>query len=140
MKKAIVLDANILIRAVLGVKMMGLLESHHESVQFFTPSSCFEDAANYLPHLLEKRGIPGDCVMDVLESLKCLVIPIDDALLVADQARAKQRLVSRDEQDWAILATAMAFDCPIWTEDKDFFGCGVAVWNTQNIRYFLHHD
>jgi predicted nucleic acid-binding protein len=39
----------------------------------------------------------------------------------------RQRLNKRDEEDWPVVAAALAFDCPIWTEDTDFFGCGVAT-------------
>lgn len=140
MKKTIVLDANILIRAVLGAKVMALLEKHHGHVQFFAPDSCYEDALKYLPSILEKKGIKASLITQVIEQLKVLVIPVDDTLVEIYKTQAIQRLYNRDEQDWAILALALALDCPIWTEDKDFFGCGVAVWNTQNIQYFLHND
>jgi hypothetical protein len=31
----------------------------------------------------------------------------------------------------------LALGCPIWTEDTDFFGCGVAIWTSNNIGMFL---
>lgn len=42
-----------------------------------------------------------------------------------------------DENDWPVLATAIALACPVWTEDEDFFGTGVAVWTTNRIEIFL---
>jgi hypothetical protein len=27
-----------------------------------------------------------------------------------------------DSEDWPVLACALILDCPIWTEDRDFFG------------------
>ena len=36
-----------------------------------------------------------------------------------------------------ILAAALALGCPIWTEDTDFFGCGVATWTSASIGSFL---
>jgi hypothetical protein len=58
--KAIVLDANILIRAVLGQKVRDLILTHANSVQFFAPDIAYADARNYLPPLLEKLpcGMP----------------------------------------------------------------------------------
>ena len=50
---------------------------------------------------------------------------------------ARQRLFRRDEDDWPILAAALALDCPIWTEDTDFFGCGVAIWTTDRVELHL---
>ena len=50
---------------------------------------------------------------------------------------ARQRLFRRDESDWPILATALALDCPIWTEDTDFFGCGVPTWTTDRVELYF---
>ncbi len=43
----------------------------------------------------------------------------------------------RDLNDWPIVATALTLDCPIWTEDKDFFGSGMSTWTTDRIHLFL---
>ena len=53
------------------------------------------------------------------------------------EAEARERLGSRDPDDWPILATALALGCPIWTEDTDFFGCGVATWTSNRVEIFL---
>ena len=55
--KAIVLDANILIRAVLGKRVRELLFEHAATVQFFASDVAYADARKYLPGLLEKRGV-----------------------------------------------------------------------------------
>jgi hypothetical protein len=39
-----------------------------------------------------------------------------------------------------ILATALALASPVWTEDADFFGTGVAVWTTNRIELFLETE
>jgi predicted nucleic acid-binding protein len=44
---------------------------------------------------------------------------------------------ARDPEDWPVLAAALALGCPIWTEDADFFGCGVATWTSVSIDIFL---
>ncbi len=31
----------------------------------------------------------------------------------------------------------LVLDCPIWTEDSDFFGTGVATWTTDRIHLFV---
>jgi predicted nucleic acid-binding protein len=77
--KAVVLDANILIRAVLGKRARELLIDHAAAVKFFAP----------------------------------------------------------DADDWPVLACAMTIGCPIWTEDADFFGTGVATWTTDRIELYL---
>jgi len=57
----LVLDANILIRAVLGRRVRELLERYAvRGVRFLAPEAAFEEASKYLPMLLEKKGIPRD--------------------------------------------------------------------------------
>jgi hypothetical protein len=50
-EKCLVLDANILIRAVLGKKVRSLIEQYVGDVNFYTPEVCFEDALKYIPPL-----------------------------------------------------------------------------------------
>ena len=59
-KKAIVLDANILIRAVLGRRVRELIVDSADVVQFFAPDVAYADARKYLPSLLKKRGVKSD--------------------------------------------------------------------------------
>jgi hypothetical protein len=76
----LVLDANILIRAVLGNRVRTLLITYAGVVDFFTPDVCMADAQKYLPLLFEKRSLPA--------------------------------------------GPALTLNCPIWTEDQDFFAQG----------------
>jgi hypothetical protein len=53
----IVLDANILIRAVMGRRVRHLLDTYaSRGVCFCAPDVAFADAQKYLPLLLSKRG------------------------------------------------------------------------------------
>jgi len=57
----IVLDANILIRAVLGRRVREPIDTYPaQGVRFFSPDVAFADAERYLPPLLKKRGKPHD--------------------------------------------------------------------------------
>jgi len=53
------------------------------------------------------------------------------------EEEAKRRIGSRDPDDWPILACALALGCAIWTENTDFFGCGVATWTSSSVEIFL---
>lgn len=53
--KTIVLDANILIRAVLGKRVRQLIFDNAATVKFFAPDVAYADARKYLPALL-RRG------------------------------------------------------------------------------------
>ncbi|HEY1804976.1 MAG TPA: PIN domain-containing protein [Terracidiphilus sp.] len=54
--RPLVLDANILLRAVFGVRVRGILESFEDAAAFYSPDVCFEDARRYIPLLAERRG------------------------------------------------------------------------------------
>jgi predicted nucleic acid-binding protein len=54
----IVLDANILIRAVLGRHVRQLLETYAgHGIRFYAPDVAYADASKYLPSLLRKKGV-----------------------------------------------------------------------------------
>jgi hypothetical protein len=55
----IVLDANILIRAVLGRRVRQLIDTYAgQGVRFFAPDVAFDDAEKYLPPLLKSGASP----------------------------------------------------------------------------------
>jgi len=138
--RAIVLDANILIRAVLGNRVRKLILEHAPTTQFFAPDVAYEDARRYLPELLEKRGLDSSVAMAVLDSLEKVVLSLDRGLYERLQEEALRRIAIRDADDWPVLACAMVIDCPIWTEDTDFFGTGVATWTSDPVELYLHSD
>lgn len=135
--RVLVLDANILIRAVLGNKVRELLIAHSDSVEFFTPDICVEDAQKYLPIILGKRDIPVEPALEVLASLKPLLQIVDKGIYQEYATEAQQRIKKRDIHDWPVVATALILNSPVWTEDQDFFGSGLSVWTTDRIHLFF---
>jgi predicted nucleic acid-binding protein len=135
--KRIVLDANILIRAVLGKQVRHTIERFVPSVQFFAPDLCYADAEKYLPMLFEKRNLKADDALDVLERLTGLIQLVDSSLYGLYEQAAKQRIAARDANDWPVVAVALMLDCPIWTEDADFFGAGIATWTSDRVHLYL---
>lgn len=139
-QRRLVLDANILIRAVLGRRVRQIILGHSERVSFFAPEVAFADARRYLPTLLEKRAVGAAAVAQALltlEHLETVVHPVTEDSYVAHRTTAMARIAARDENDWPILATALMLDCPVWTEDQDFFGTGVPTWTSDRIELFL---
>jgi predicted nucleic acid-binding protein len=139
--RALVVDANILIRAALGRRVLPLLETYAESVDFLAAEVAFADAQVHVPHILVSRGLPPEAVARLTEQLFSrlaeLVTPEPDAPYAHREAEARQRLSRRDESDWPFIALALTLNCPIWTEDQDFFGCGVPTWTTDRVEIYL---
>jgi predicted nucleic acid-binding protein len=134
----IVLDANILIRAVLGRRVRHLLETYAaRGFGFYAPDVAYADAERYLPSLLQRRQKPEADVPAALRYLQEFVEPVDRELYGVYEAEARERLGGRDEEDWPVLGSALALNCPLWTEDADFFGTGIAIWTTNRIEILL---
>lgn len=135
--RRIVIDANVLVRAVLGVRVRALIERYCESTAFYAAEPNVEEALEYLEQLAVRRGISEqtwrasfDAVLTAVQ-----IIPATELEAVRDLAMA--RIGRRDPADWPAVAAAVQFDCPVWTEDEDFFGSGVATWVTSTVEVYL---
>jgi predicted nucleic acid-binding protein len=135
--RALVLDANILIRAVLGNRVRRILDNYAERVLFFVPESALSEAQEHLATLVTKRGGDPAKALRLLDTMVGLVDLVSSDIYGDHETEARKRLGSRDPEDWPILASALALGCPIWTEDTDFFGCGVATWTSSSVEIFL---
>jgi predicted nucleic acid-binding protein len=135
--RGIVLDANILIRAVLGRHVRALLEAYEDSIVFYTPDVCFDDAREYLPRVLSSRGDDPETGMAVLDHIGLLVQPVDEALYRDFGQLARERVAARDAEDWPVVAVALMLSVPVGTEDRDFFGSGIATWTTDRVELYL---
>jgi predicted nucleic acid-binding protein len=136
-KKTLVLDANILIRAVLGSRVRNLLMENAEAIKFFAPDSAYDEARKHLPALLKKRGLASKPAMAVLDLLVTLVEPMELELYENLKEAALKRIAIRDANDWPVLACAMALGCAVWTEDADSFGAGAATWTTDRVELYF---
>lgn len=141
-ERRLVLDANILIRAVLGPRARGIIIDNADRAAFFAPEVAYRDARKYLPGLLSKRSVhpeAGAQALAVLDAFEGIVLAVAQETYEVARVEAEARLAGRDLDDWPILATAMVLDCPIWTEDKDFFGTGVPTWTTDRVELYLNN-
>ena len=136
--KRLVIDANILIRAVLGSRVRGLIEHYCNSVAFYIAEANVDEAEFYLSkELAAKRGLSEEVWRPVFEGVLNTVQIIADDVLIEVETEAKARIASRDVNDWPTVAAALLLDCPVWTEDKDFLGAGVATWTTATVEIYL---
>jgi predicted nucleic acid-binding protein len=135
--RGLVLDANILLRAILGRRVRELLERYEDAARFYSPEVCFDDARRYLGDLLEKRGRDREAGLVALERLGGTVQLVQRSLYADYEQTARERVQLRDPDDWPVVAVALLLDLPIWTEDQDLFGAGVATWTTDRVELYL---
>lgn len=91
------LDANILIRAVLGQQVFKLLSQFNSTTTFFAPDEAFADAEKYLPPIFEARGLDWGVGAAVLSRLPALVQYIEFDVYCEFEVKARQRI--RDVRD-----------------------------------------
>jgi predicted nucleic acid-binding protein len=139
-RKGLVLDANILLRAVLGQRVSELLEAFEDTVTFYSPDVCFDDARKYIPDVSSRRRIDPLPGLAVLEEVSNIVESVDQSLYEDFETVARKRVTPRDPDDWPVVAVALLLDFPIWTEDQDFFGSGIATWTTDHVELYLRGE
>jgi predicted nucleic acid-binding protein len=136
-EKRLLLDANILVRALFGRRVQQILLHHSEIIEFYCPDICFDEARKYIPSISARTGRDPSTGFQLLERLAEIVEPVDRSFYGRYESTARRRMAARDVKDWPVLATALLLNCPLWTEDQDFFGTGIATWTTNNIEVFF---
>ena len=131
--QVIVLDANILVSAILGVQTERVLGAAiGRGLTLGVPEPQILESARVLT---EKLGFTHEEAQLALETVTAIVIPLGSELYGAKEEAARQRLHQRAQSDWPMLAAALTIEGGVWTNDRDFFGSGVPVWSSRNIKY-----
>ena len=134
--RGLILDANVLLRAVFGRRVLQILEKEDEA-RFYSLDVCFQDAKRYIPVISKDRGFDVDLSLSVLDQIGRLVEGVDRSLYEEYESTARRRIELRDPEDWPVVAVALLLEMPIWTEDQDFFGSGVATWTSDRVELYL---
>lgn len=109
-RKHFVINANNLIRAVLGIKVFVLLDTFADRVVFVTARVAFDDAAKCLPGILAKRCSATekiDLAAAMLTNSTLLVTPFPEEGYKAFEGAAKQRLGGRDKENLPFVALVL---------------------------------
>jgi len=135
--RGLAVDSNILISAALGRRVRNIFRRFHGEITFWAPEACRRDARRRIPEICRKHGLDEKAALEFLDDVQKVVSFVGPVTYANQEQNARERIQSRDPDDWPVLATALALDLPLWTEDRDFFGCGVATWITNNIEIYL---
>lgn len=99
--RRLVLDANILVRAVLGKRVKAVIADHTAQAEFFVPEVGYDDAERHLPGVLTKFG-RGDEIDDALAYLTLIresVLPVPEEFYADQKDEALARIEQRDPDD-----------------------------------------
>ena len=92
--------------------MRGLLAKYGGRIEFFAPVAVFDEAREHLPSVVQS-DIPVEPVMACLDALSTVIKSVDLETYASFEAVARQRPARRDEDDWPVLAAALALACPV---------------------------
>jgi predicted nucleic acid-binding protein len=123
-------DANVLLSAVLGGCARSVLE-HPNIEEVLTAEATLAEVREYAPLLAKKKRLSTDLVLLAVATLPVMVI--DSSVYARSVLEARRRIGRRDPDDIDILALALHFDLPIWSNDNDFEVAGIKWYTTADL-------
>ena len=137
LSSAIVVDANILVSAVLGSATGAYLDRIAGERSLITSEAAFEEASRVVGHI-RPQDLP---VLAALLDLVAIVATEDVGTTDLEDAQTTLRnaVASKNgsTNDAHLLALAWTVDAELWSHDRDFAGTGWPSWSTANLMAAL---
>ena len=135
----LVVDANILVGELLREKGRALVAD--ERLELLVAAKAWEEARRELRRRVDVIAERGQLSKTTATELLNVAVTLaerhttvlTEAEYGAFEEEARER-IPNDPDDWPTVALALALEADIWTQDKDFLGCGVATWTTATLR------
>jgi len=123
-------DANVLLAAVLGGQAR-LILGNTEIEEILTAETTFAEVEEYAVVLARKRRLPTDLLLLAVASLPVTIV--EREAYANSISKAKRRIGPRDPDDVDILALAIQFHIPVWSNDRDFEDSGIQWYTTEDL-------
>lgn len=141
----LVVDTSVLVGELL--RSAGRTRLGDRRLEFFLPEQMWGETQVELPRritaFVRRRGLEprlGDeLAAACLAAVEANIVILDEGIYAALEDEARERSL-RDPRDWQVVASALAIDAAIWTNDNDFLGTGVATWTTDTLQRWLQRD
>ena len=128
----LVIDANVMVRMVVGERAhRDARQAIGRGLEFVATLRQLDEAAGVLAGVFK---LSPDDVLDQMLQVTDVMTVSDLESYAGYRTEAERRLRWKARDDWHVLATALAFNAGIWSDDRDFFGTGVPVWSSFNIE------
>ena len=126
---AVAADANVILSAVLGHAALKVFTETDVSV--LTTLGVLQEVRDYLPVVAEQY----DLLREALEAqLRLLAVrECERGEYASKLDSAKRAIGKRDPDDVDLLALALAFNVPVWSNDSDFKDAGVEWYPTARL-------
>jgi len=127
-------DANVLLSATIGGRArLPLL--HPQVGKIFTTEHTFAEVEEYAIVLAKKKHLPSDILLLAAAALPVTVV--SRSQYAKNVAEAEKRIGRRDPDDVELLALALHFQIPIWSNDRDFETANVDLFTTERLLRHL---
>ena len=141
----LVVDASVLVGELLRIS--GRTRLGDERLELYLPEQMWGETRVELPRrisaFIRRRGLEpnlGDeLTAACLAAIEANIVILDEGIYAALEDEARERSV-RDPRDWPVVASALALNAAIWTNDNDFLGTGVATWTTDTLHGWLQRQ
>ncbi len=127
-------DANVLLSAVIGGRAR-LVFGHSKVDEILTTEHTFAEVEEYVPILASRKGLPVDVLTLAVAALPVTIL--ERANYARKLPQALRQIGSRDPDDADLLALALQFRIPIWSNDKDFTSTKVQRFTTEDLLRHL---
>lgn len=105
--------------------------THPDIQEVFTTQATLSEVEEYAPHLAEKKRLHPDVLLLTIAALPLTVV--ERTRYSKFLREATRRIGHRDPDDADLLALALHFRVPIWSNDHDFENLGVEVFTTEQL-------
>ena len=123
-------DANVLLAAVLGGRARLVLQ-HPKIREVLSAEATLAEVQEYALILAWKKRLSIDLVLLAVASFPVTIVRRET--YANSISEAKRRIGRRDPDDVEILALALHFQIPMWSNDKDFEDAGVEWYTTEDL-------
>ena len=130
-------DANVLLSAVLGGRA-ALALKHPRVEEVLTPEPVRAEVEEYAAYLADQKRLPRDTLLLAVATLPVTVI--EPEVYAPKRKEAERRIARRDPQDVDLLALALHFRLPVWSNDNDFEEAGVEWFTTAQLLRKLEQE
>lgn len=137
--ETLVVDANIVLSAVLGFRSRPLLERISARRALVISSEASLEVRHVLSRLDPDASVLIEIADEILEAIEVVETARYDDNLTSAERSLRQAVASRNGSvnDAHVLALAWTYDADIWSHDRDFAGAGWPSWSSANLAAAL---
>jgi len=108
-----------------------LVLSNPRVEEVITTATVFAEVEEYAVVLGRKKKLALETLMLAVASLPVSIVSPE--IYAGSMAEARRRIGKRDPDDVELLALALHFKVPLWSNDNDFEGCKVEWFTTAEL-------